>query len=194
MDRTAARSRETAETTIDLTLDVDGAGEASVDTGLGFFDHMLESFAKHGLFDLTVDCDGDLSVDDHHTVEDVALVLGGAFAEALGEKRGIHRFADRRVPLDEAVASVVVDVSGRPIFRFDGAFSQERVGEFTSVMARHFARSLATTAGLTLHVGVEGENAHHEVEALFKALARALDDATRIDERRSDTPSTKGEL
>ncbi|WP_251329031.1 imidazoleglycerol-phosphate dehydratase HisB [Haloplanus pelagicus] len=194
MDRTAARSRETAETTIDLTLDVDGDGDARIDTGVGFFDHMLESFAKHGLFDLTVDCDGDLEIDDHHTVEDVALVLGGAFAEALGEKRGIRRFADRRVPLDEAVASVVVDVSGRPLFRFEGEFSEERVGEFTSVMARHFARSLAMQAGLTLHVEVDGENAHHEVEALFKALARTLDDATRIDDRRSDTPSTKGEL
>jgi imidazoleglycerol-phosphate dehydratase len=194
MDRTAARSRETAETTIDLTLDVDGAGDARVDTGIGFFDHMLESFAEHGLFDLTVDCDGDLAVDDHHTVEDVALVLGAAFAEALGEKRAIRRFADRRVPLDEAVASVVVDVSGRPLFRFDGEFSEERVGEFTSVMARHFARSLATAGGLTLHAGIDGENAHHEVEALFKALARTLDDATRIDDRRSATPSTKGEL
>ncbi|GAB6860967.1 imidazoleglycerol-phosphate dehydratase HisB [Haloplanus litoreus] len=194
MDRTAARRRETAETTIDLTLDVDGQGDARVDTGIGFFDHMLESFAKHGLFDLTVDCDGDLEIDDHHTVEDVALVLGAAFAEALGDKRGIQRFADRRIPLDEAVASVVVDVSGRPLFRFDGAFSEERVGEFTSVMARHFARSLAMQAGLTLHVEVAGENAHHEVEALFKALARTLDDATRIDDRRSDTPSTKGEL
>jgi imidazoleglycerol-phosphate dehydratase len=194
MDRTAARTRETAETTIDLTLDVDGEGDARVGTGVGFFDHMLESFASHGLFDLTVDCDGDLEVDDHHTVEDVALVLGAAFDDALGDKRGIRRFADRRVPLDEAVASVVVDVSGRPLFRFDGAFSQERVGEFTSVMARHFARSLAMQAGLTLHVEVSGENAHHEVEALFKALARTLDDATRIDDRRSDTPSTKGEL
>jgi len=194
MDRTAARSRETAETTIDLTLDVDGQGDARVDTGIGFFDHMLESFAKHGLFDLTVDCDGDLEIDDHHTVEDVALVLGAAFEEALGDKRGIRRFADRRVPLDEAVASVVVDVSGRPLFRFDGEFSEERVGEFTSVMARHFARSLAMQGGLTLHAEVTGENAHHEVEALFKVLARTLDDATRIDDRRSDTPSTKGEL
>ena len=194
MDRTAARTRETAETTIDLTLDVDGEGDARVDTGVGFFDHMLESFAKHGLFDLTVDCDGDLEIDDHHTVEDVALVLGAAFDEALSDKRGIRRFADRRVPLDEAVASVVVDVSGRPLFRFDGAFSEERVGDFTSAMARHFARSLAMQAGLTLHVDVSGENAHHEVEALFKAFARTLDDATRIDDRRSDTPSTKGEL
>jgi imidazoleglycerol-phosphate dehydratase len=192
--RTAAVSRETSETTIDLTLDVDGDGDATVDTGIGFFDHMLTSFAKHGLFDLTVDCDGDLHVDDHHTVEDVAIVLGEAFAEALGDKRGIVRYADRRVPLDEAVAGVVVDVSGRPHFEFDGAFSQESVGEFTSDMARHFAYSLAMNAGLTLHLDVTGENAHHEVEAAFKALARSLDDATRLDPRRSDTPSTKGEL
>ncbi|GAB3420643.1 imidazoleglycerol-phosphate dehydratase HisB [Haloparvum alkalitolerans] len=194
-DRSAAVSRATAETEIDLTLAVDGDGDAAVDTGVGFFDHMLESFAKHGLFDLTVQCDGDTHIDDHHTVEDVAICLGEAFAEALGDKRGIRRYADRRVPLDEAVASVVVDVSGRPYYEFDGAFSQESVGEFTSVMADHFAMSLAHNADLTLHAGIErGDNAHHEVEALFKALARALDDATRIDDRRSDTPSTKGEL
>ena len=194
MTRTAARSRETSETTIDLTLDVDGDGECVVDTGIGFFDHMLEAFAKHGLFDLSVQCDGDLHVDDHHTVEDVAIVLGEALGEALGDKRGIRRFADRKVPLDEAVASVVVDVSGRPHFEFDGEFSQASIGEFTSDMARHFGLSLAMNAGLTLHASVEGENAHHEVEALFKALARALDDATSLDERRSDTPSTKGDL
>ena len=194
MTRTAARSRETSETSIDLTLDVDGDGDATVDTGVGFFDHMLEAFAKHGLFDLTIECDGDLHVDDHHTVEDVAIVLGEAFVKALDDKRGIRRFADRKVPLDEAVASVVVDVSGRPHFEFDGAFSQDSVGEFTSDMARHFALSLAMNAGLTLHASVDGQNAHHEVEALFKALARALDDATRLDERRSDTPSTKGDL
>ncbi|RDI71877.1 imidazoleglycerol-phosphate dehydratase HisB [Halopelagius longus] len=193
-ERTAAVSRETAETTIDLTLAVDGDGDAVVDTGLGFFDHMLEAFAKHGLFDLTVQCDGDLHVDDHHTVEDVAIVLGEAFAEALGEKRGIVRYADRKVPLDEAVAGVVVDVSGRPYFAFEGEFSQDRIGEFASDMARHFAYSLAMNAGLTLHAEVSGVNAHHEVEALFKALARSLDDATRVDPRRSDTPSTKGEL
>jgi imidazoleglycerol-phosphate dehydratase len=194
MDRTAAVSRETGETAIDLTLDVDGDGDARVETGVAFFDHMLTAFATHGLFDLTVEADGDVEVDDHHTVEDVGIVLGEAFAEALGEKRGIRRFADRRVPLDEAVAGVVVDVSGRPYFAFEGAFSQERVGGFTSDMGRHFARSLAVNAGLTLHVEVTGENAHHEVEALFKALARALDDATRVDDRRSDTPSTKGDL
>ncbi|ESP89553.1 imidazoleglycerol-phosphate dehydratase HisB [Candidatus Halobonum tyrrellensis] len=194
-DRTAAVTRETAETEIELTLSIDGDGDGEVETGIGFFDHMLASFAKHGLFDLTVRCDGDTEIDDHHTVEDVAIVLGEAFDEALGDKRGIRRYADRRVPLDEAVAGVVVDVAGRPYVGFDGEFSQARVGGFTSDMARHFAYSLAMNAGLTLHAEVErGENAHHEVEALFKALARALDDATRLDERRSDTPSTKGDL
>jgi imidazoleglycerol-phosphate dehydratase len=193
-DRTAAVTRETAETEIEVTLELDGDGDATVDTGIGFFDHMLESLAKHGLFDLTVDCDGDMEIDDHHTVEDVAITVGQAFDEALGDRRGIRRYADRRVPLDEAVADVVVDVSGRPFFEFEGEFAQDQVGEFTSHMGTHFLRSLATNAGLTLHAAVTGENAHHQVEALFKALARALDDATRIDERRSDTPSTKGEL
>jgi len=193
-ERTAAVTRETAETEIEIILDVDGEGDTTVDTGIGFFDHMLDSFGTHGLFDLTVDCDGDLEIDDHHTVEDVAIALGEAFAEALGDKRGIRRFADRRVPLDGALASVVVDVSGRPYFVFEGEFSQDAVGGMTSHMAKHFLRSLAANAGLTLHASVEGDNAHHEIEALFKGLARALDDATRIDERRSETPSTKGEL
>jgi len=193
-DRTAGTTRETGETEIAVTLDLDGDGEATVDTGIGFFDHMLEALATHGLFDLTVECDGDLEVDAHHTVEDVAITLGQAFEEAVGDKRAIVRYADRRVPLDEAVAGVVVDVSGRPYFAFEGSFSQERVGEMDADLAAHFCRSLATNAGLTLHAGVEGDNAHHEVEALFKALARALDDATRIDERRSDVASTKGEL
>jgi len=193
--RTAAVSRETGETTIEVTLALDGDGESTVDTGIGFFDHMLTALAKHGLFDLTVRCDGDLEIDDHHTVEDVGITLGEALSEALGDKRGIVRYADRRAPLDEALASVVVDVSGRPYFVFDGNFSQAQIGDFTSDMARHFAESLALNAGVTLHAEVlAGDNAHHEVEALFKALARALDDATRVDERRSDTPSTKGEL
>lgn len=194
-EREAAVARETAETDIEVTITVDGDGEATVDTGVGFFDHMLESFAKHGLFDLTVRCDGDLAVDDHHSVEDVAITLGRALEEALGEKRGIRRFADRRVPMDEAVASVVVDVSGRPYFAFEGEFSQAQVGEFTSHMARHFVRSLATNAGLTVHASIWGDNAHHEIEALFKCLACALDEATRVDERRGgETPSTKGDL
>jgi imidazoleglycerol-phosphate dehydratase len=193
-DRTAAVTRETAETDIEVTLDIDGDGAATVSTGVGFFDHMLSAFATHGLFDLTVRCDGDLAIDDHHTVEDVAIALGQAFDEAVGEKRGVVRYADRRVPLDEALATVVVDLSGRPYFEWDGAFSQPTVGEFTSDMARHFCESFAMHANVTLHAGVEGRNAHHEVEALFKGLTRALDDATRIDERRGDAPSTKGTL
>jgi imidazoleglycerol-phosphate dehydratase len=193
-ERTAAVTRETAETAVEVTLDVDGDGSTTVETGVGFFDHMLESFGKHGLFDLTVRVDGDLEIDDHHTVEDAAIALGQAFDEALAGRRGIERFADRRVPLDEAVAGVVLDVSGRPVFSFDGEFSQATVGEMTSHMARHFMRTLATNAGLTLHVEVSGENAHHEIEALFKAVARAMDDATRIDERRPGTPSTKGTI
>ena len=192
--RTASVTRQTAETEIAVELTVDGDGDATVSTGVGFFDHMLESFAKHGLFDLRVDCDGDLEIDDHHTVEDVAITLGEALDEALGDRRGIVRYADRRVPLDEALATVVVDVSGRPYFALDGEFSQTEIGEFTSDMARHFVESVAMNAGLTVHAGVDGDNAHHEVEALFKAFARALDDATRIDDRRSDTPSTKGQL
>jgi len=192
-DRTAAVKRETSETAIEATLDLDGDGEATVDTGIGFLDHMGDSFARHGLFDLTVRADGDLAVDDHHTIEDVGIVLGEAFADALGEKRGIERFADRRLPMDAARATVVLDVSGRPCFDFEGSFSQARVGGFTSVMARHFLRSFAENAGLTLQAEVTGDNAHHEIEALFKCLARALDDATRIDERRG-VPSTKGTL
>ena len=194
MPRTGTVTRETAETDIEVSLVVDGDGESDCETDIGFFDHMLDSFAKHGLFDLEISCDGDLAIDDHHTIEDVAIALGTAFDEALGDRSGIHRFADRRVPLDEAVAGAVVDVSGRPLFRFDGELSQTRVGEFTSAMAPHFFHSLATNAGLTLHTEIEGENAHHEIEALFKAVARGLDDATRPDERREGTPSTKGTL
>ena len=193
-ERAATVTRETGETDIECRLTVDGSGTADVETGIGFFDHMLTALAKHGLFDLELTCDGDLEVDDHHTVEDVAIVIGAALDEALDDRSGIVRYADRRVPLDEAVAGAVVDVSGRPRFYFDGAFSQDSIGGFTSDMARHFAESLAMNAGLTLHLEVDGENAHHEVEALFKALARTLDDATRIDERREGTPSTKGTL
>ncbi|AWB27749.1 imidazoleglycerol-phosphate dehydratase HisB [Halococcoides cellulosivorans] len=193
-DRTAAITRETAETSIEATIDLDGAGDSTVETGNAFFDHMLDALATHALFDLTVHADGDLGVDAHHTVEDVAIVLGEAIDDALGEKRAIERFADRRVPLDEAVASVVLDVSGRPYASFEGSFSAATVGGMDSQLIAHFCRSLATNAGLTLHVTVDGENAHHEAEAIFKGLARALDDATRIDERRSAVASTKGEL
>ena len=194
MTRSATVTRETAETVVEVSLAIEGAGTSTTETGIGFLDHMLDAFAKHGLFDLEVSCEGDLHVDDHHTIEDVAITLGDAFEEALGDRAGIERFADRNVPLDEAVASAVLDVSGRPLFRFEGEFSQGRVGEFTSAMAPHFCRSLAMHAGVTLHAAVEGENAHHEIEALFKATARAFDDATRLDGRREGAPSTKGTL
>ena len=193
-DRRARVTRETEETTIELTLAVDGSGTASIDTGIGFLDHMLTSLAAHGLFDLAVDATGDLEIDEHHTVEDVGIVLGTAFDEALGDRSGIVRFADRSVPLDEALATVVVDVSGRPGYHWDGSFSQERVGEFTAQLAAHFWESVAMHAGMTVHARVSGKNAHHEIEALFKAYARALDDATRLDERRADAPSTKGTI
>jgi len=193
-DRTASISRETAETAIELSLDLDGSGDCDIDTGIGFFDHMLEAFGTHGLFDIELSVDGDLEVDDHHTVEDVGITVGTAIDDALGEKAGIVRFADRRVPLDEAVASVVLDVSGRPHYAFDGEFSQATVGGLQSVMAAHFFRSLTATAGLTLHLEVLGANAHHEIEALFKGVGRALDDATRSEQRREDIPSSKGSL
>lgn len=192
--RTATVSRETAETTIDVSLAIDGSGDAAVDTGIGFLDHMLSSLATHGLFDLEVGATGDLEVDEHHTVEDVGIVLGTAFDEALGDRAGIVRFADRRVPLDEALADVVVDLSGRPVFRFTGSFSQDRVGDIASPLARHFWRSFVTNAGITAHAEVRGEDAHHEIEALFKGFARALDDATQLDDRRTGAPSTKGDL
>jgi imidazoleglycerol-phosphate dehydratase len=193
-DRTAAVTRETAETAVEVALDVDGDGEGTADTGIDYLDHMLRALATHGLFDLTVRAEGDLAVDDHHTVEDVGVALGTALDDALGDRRGVERFADRRVPLDEAVADVVLDLSGRPRWYFEGEFAAERVGDLTADMARHFFESLAHNADLTLHATVgQSPNAHHQVEALFKAVARALDDATRVDERRG-VPSTKGEL
>ncbi len=191
-DRRSSIERTTAETTIQVTLDLDGSGEATVETGVGFFDHMLTALATHGMMDLDVAVDGDLDVDEHHTIEDVGIVLGQAIDEALGDRSGIVRFADRRVPLDEALATVVLDVSGRPGWYFRGTFSQEQVGGMTSQLAGHFFRSLVTHAGITAHAEVRGENAHHELEALFKGFARALDDATRQDERRGTVPSTKG--
>ncbi len=193
-DRTATVRRETGETTISVELGIDGAGTATVDTGIGFLDHMLDSFATHGLFDLVVDATGDLGVDEHHTVEDVGIVLGRAFDEALGDRGGIVRFADRRVPMDEALAVVAVDISGRPLFEFTGEYTHERVGEFTSDLATHFWRSMVMNAGITCHARITGENGHHEIEALFKGFARVLDDATASDDRRAAAPSTKGAL
>ena len=192
--RTATISRETTETSIDVTLDIDGSGSAAIDTGIGFFDHMLESVAVHGLFDLDLMADGDLEIDEHHTVEDVGIAVGRAFDEALGDRTGIVRYADCRLPLDEAVASVVIDLGGRSLYRFEGTFSQDQVGEFTAQLGSHFWRSMVMNAGITAHADVQGANAHHEIEALFKGFARTLDEATRIDERRASPASTKGTL
>ena len=198
MSRTAKRERTTRETRIRVTVDLDGTGAAEVNTGVGFFDHMLDALARHGMFDLTVECEGDLHIDAHHTVEDVGLVLGGAFLEALGSKRGIARYADATVPLDEALVRAVVDVSGRPFLHFDVPLplNQPMIGDFDPSLSAEFWRAFAMESRITLHLdGLRGDNAHHVVEATFKAAARALDAATRIDPRRADVvPSTKGSL
>jgi imidazoleglycerol-phosphate dehydratase len=198
MSRSAERERATRETRIAVRVELDGTGAADVQTGIGFFDHMLDALARHGLFDLRVRCDGDLRVDAHHSVEDVGIALGQAFLQALGEKRGIVRYADATVPLDEAVVRAVVDVSGRPFLHFDveTPANQPRIGEFDAALSGEFWRAFATEARLTLHLDrIRGENAHHLVEATFKAAARALDAATRIDPRRAaEIPSTKGVL
>jgi imidazoleglycerol-phosphate dehydratase len=198
MARTAEKTRETRETKISLRLELDGTGNSKVASGIGFFDHMLEAFARHGLFDLTLRCEGDLHIDAHHTVEDVGIVLGAGFAEALGDKRGIVRFCDATVPLDEALVRAVVDVSGRPFLHYGVSLpaGQPRVGEFDAALSGEFWRAFATEARVTMHLdGIRGDNAHHVIEATFKAAARALDGATRLDERRSGSvPSTKGVL
>ena len=198
MSRVAERSRKTRETEISIRLDLDGTGQSTIETGIGFFDHMLVALARHGMFDLEVRCTGDLHIDAHHTVEDVGIVLGAAFAEALGEKRGVARFADATVPLDEALVRAVVDLSGRPFLHFavETPASQPRIGDFDAALSAEFWRAFATEARLTMHLdGYGGDNAHHVVEATFKAAARALDAATRIDPRRGDAvPSTKGAL
>jgi imidazoleglycerol-phosphate dehydratase len=198
MTRTAERSRKTRETDITVRLDLDGSGETDVRTGIGFFDHMLDALGRHGLFDLTVRCEGDLHIDAHHTVEDAGLVLGAAFAEALGDKRGIVRYADATVPLDEALVRAVVDISGRAFLHFDVPLpaEQPRIGDFDAALSAEFWRAFATEARITLHLdGLRGVNAHHVVEATFKAAARALGTATRIDPRRQGSiPSTKGAL
>ena len=172
--RTGAYTRKTKETDIQATLCLDG-GEVRVDTGIGFFDHMLEAFAVHGGFGLTLRAEGDLRVDGHHTVEDTGIVLGKALAEALSDKGGIARFGSFYVPMDEALAFAAVDVSGRPYLVFDAAFREERIGDYDSCLTGEFFRAFAVNAGLTLHLkAVYGENAHHVIEALFKAAAHAL--------------------
>jgi imidazoleglycerol-phosphate dehydratase len=175
-----------------VRLDLDGSGRASITTGIGFFDHLLTSFAHHGLLDLDVTTVGDLEVDDHHTVEDTALVLGAALAEALGDRTGIMRYGDATVPMDEAQASAVVDAGGRSYAVVDLPFRGERIGALSTQMIPHALEALARTAGFTIHLTGSGANDHHVAEAAFKALARALRSAVAIDPRRSGIPSTKG--
>jgi len=186
--------RRTRETEIDLTLDLDGSGRADISTGIGFYDHLLTSLAHHGLFDLQVRATGDLEVDEHHTVEDVALVLGSAFAEALGERAGIRRFGEASVPMDESLATAVIDIGGRPYAVIELPFRGERVGQLPLQLIEHALESFARTAGATLHLRSSGRNDHHLAEAAFKALARALRVACEVDPRREGVASTKGSL
>jgi imidazoleglycerol-phosphate dehydratase len=194
--RTASLHRTTGETDVALTLNVDGSGLSDVSTGIGFLDHMLTLFAKHGLFDITVRASGDLHVDEHHTAEDVCICLGQALDRALGERRGIVRTAHSYVPMDEALGVVAVDLGGRPYCVFDAAFVTPRLGQLGTDLLGHMFESIAIHGRLNLHARVlYGTNDHHKVEALFKALGRALDAATRVDERlKGSVPSTKGTL
>jgi len=187
-------TRTTRETSVTVRLDLDGTGATAIATGVGFYDHLLGSLAHHGLFDLEVRATGDLDVDEHHTVEDVALVLGSAFAEALGDRAGIGRFGDARVPMDEAIASAVIDVGGRPYAVIDLPFRGERAGELPLQLVEHALEAFARSAGATLHVAGSGRNDHHLAEAAFKATGRALRAACEADPRRTGGASTKGTL
>jgi imidazoleglycerol-phosphate dehydratase len=187
-------ARSTRETSVTITLGIDGTGTTSVDTGIGFYDHLLGSMAHHGLFDLAINADGDLQVDEHHTVEDVALVLGAAFAEALGDRTGIARFGQSSVPMDESLATSVVDLGGRPYAVIGLPFQGERVGALPLQLIEHGLEAFATTAGVTLHVSGSGRNDHHIAEAALKSLGRALRVACELDPRRSGVASTKGTL
>lgn len=194
--RVAELTRTTKETDIALSLNIDGTGVSSIDTGVPFFDHMLEAFGRHGLFDLTIKAKGDLEVDAHHTVEDVGIVLGQAFAEAMGEKRGIARFGSQMLPMDETLVLAALDISGRGQLHWDVEVPLYLLGSFDSSLAKEFFIAFATNAGVTLHVRMlTGENAHHIVEACFKAVGRAMRAALELDARvGSELPSTKGLL
>jgi imidazoleglycerol-phosphate dehydratase len=192
--RRATVARRTRETDVTVTIDLDGSGTAAVATGVGFYDHLLTSLAHHGLFDLDVAATGDLEIDEHHTVEDVALVLGAAVAEALGDRAGIARFGEASVPMDEALATAVVDVGGRPYAVVDLPFRGDRVGALSTQLVEHALEAFARTSGTTLHLRAAGRNDHHVAEAAFKALARALRAAVAPDPRRAGVASTKGSL
>ena len=195
MARTATVTRTTRETQIILTLDLDGSGKTELDTGIGFFDHMLDGFARHGLFDLKVQCHGDLEVDCHHTIEDVGIALGTALREALGDKTGLVRYGSSLLPMDETLALCAIDLGGRPYFVYDAAFAAPACGGMDTQMAREFFYAVSYTAAMNLHLKVlYGANDHHKLEALFKAFGRALDAATRTDARIEGVLSTQGSL
>lgn len=191
--RSAEISRKTRETDIKITLELDGSGKTAIDSGIGFFNHMLNSFAVHGGFDLSVVCRGDLEVDGHHSVEDIGIVLGKAFAEALGDKAGITRYGSFFIPMDEALAFCSIDISGRPFLVFNADFNDERIGEFDTCLCEEFFRAFAFNAGITLHIRKEyGKNDHHVCEAIFKAVAHAMKAAVAING--DEVLSTKGVL
>ena len=195
-DRVASVRRDTAETQIAVRINLDGTGASSLSTGIGFFDHMLDQIARHGLIDLDIQAKGDLHIDGHHTVEDVGITLGQAFAQAVGDKKGLRRYGHAYVPLDEALSRVVVDFSGRPGLHMRVPFKSGMVGEFDTQLAFEFFQGFVNHAGVTLHIdNLHGENAHHQAETVFKAFARALRMALERDARMGDTiPSTKGSL
>lgn len=194
-DRVATVIRETGETRIQITLNLDGTGQTDIQTGIGFFDHMLNSFARHGLFDLEVMVEGDLEVDSHHTIEDTGIVLGQVIAEAVGDKKGIKRFGSFVLPMDETLILCALDLSGRPYLKEDMKFCVPKVGEFDTEMVHEFFYAVSYSAGMNLHLKMlEGGNTHHIIEAAFKAFAKALDEAVSYDERIGDVLSTKGRL
>lgn len=195
MERTASIERNTKETKIVLELNLDGTGKGDISTGIGFFDHMLEGFARHGFFDLKVRIDGDLQVDGHHSVEDCGIVLGRAIREAVGDKKGMKRFGQCILPMDEALVLCAIDVGGRPWLNYDAKLRAERVGYLETELIHEFFYAVSYSAGMNLHIKVlDGQNNHHIIEAMFKAFARALDEATRLDGRITDVMSTKGTL
>lgn len=195
MTRIAEVNRITKETDISVKLNLDGSGKADISTGIGFFDHMLDGFTRHGFFDLDCKINGDLHVDGHHTVEDAGIVLGQAIEKAVGDKKGIRRYGSCILPMDDALALCAVDLCGRPYLNFDYSFNVERVGELETELVREFFYAVSYSAGMNLHIKIlDGHNAHHIIEAMFKAFAKALDQATGYDSRIEDVLSTKGSL
>ena len=195
MSRSAVVERNTSETKSKMSLNLDGNGKAKIHTGIGFFDHMLNSFARHGFFDLEVEVDGDLWVDSHHTIEDVGIVLGEAVRQAVGDKKGIRRYGSFMLPMDETLMLCAIDLSGRPYFVMDCDFTVDRVGEFDTEMVKEFFYAVSYSSAMNLHLKkLHGENNHHIIEAAFKAFAKALDEATGMDPRITDVLSTKGAL